>query len=221
MKTEFTSVASSFAIMKSRRVALCKRTFDVVASVFLLSVSWPIILLMAFMLRLESKGNPFFCQTRIGRNGDRFRLIKMRTLYSHLFIIDTENELAIDDARVTKIGRLLRRTKLDELPQLWNILIGDMSFVGPRPDIPEQVANYNDGQLQRLRMRPGLTGAAQVSGNTAMSWPERIDIDNWYIDNHSLLLDLKILMLTPFAIYRGEGAKSNPSICESMHLIMV
>ncbi len=181
-----------------------RRGLDILGSLLILAGAWPLIGLMAVAVRIESSGNPFFLQTRIGRHGKPFRLIKMRTLYCDQFGIDLHRELDPHSSRITPLGRILRRSKLDELPQLLNILLGHMTFVGPRPDIPEQVALYTTEQQGRLRVRPGLTGAAQVCGNTVMPWSQRIEIDNWYIDHQSLWLDLRIIVMTVRAILAGE-----------------
>ena len=183
-----------------------KRTLDLLCGVVLLPIATPIILLMALAIRIESKGNPFFVQQRIGLGGNPFSMLKMRTLFSDKFgIREWSHELTLDDDRITKVGRFLRRTKLDELPQLLHVLTGKMSFVGPRPDIPEQVVLYSQQQRERLMAKPGLTGIAQISGNTFLSWPVRIQLDRWYIKNATVGLDLKIAFQTLVAIWRGES----------------
>ena len=174
--------------------------------IVLLPIAAPIVLMMALAIRIESKGNPFFVQQRIGRDGDSFSMLKMRTLFSDKFgIREWDHELTLDDDRITKVGRFLRRTKLDELPQLLHVISGKMSVVGPRPDIPEQVVLYSQQQRERLIAKPGLTGIAQVSGNTFLSWPIRIELDRWYIENASVSLDLRIVFQTLVAIWRGES----------------
>lgn len=175
----------------------------------LLILGAPLIGLMALAIRLESPGNPFFIQTRVGRHGRAFRLIKMRTLYLESFGIDLNAELSLDSPRITRVGRWLRRSKLDEWPQLLNVLMGHMSMVGPRPYIPEQMALYPAQQQERWGMRPGLSGAVQVSGNTALDWPERFAIDRWYIQHWSWGLDLRILLLTLSAVLAGESRAIN------------
>jgi len=169
----------------------------------------PLILLIAFLVRLDSPGNPFFMQTRTGRNRKPFSIFKIRTLYiQHFGIFPGEDEP--DNYRITKIGKFLRRSKLDELPQLLNVVLGSMSLVGPRPDIPEQVAMYTPQQSERLLVKPGLTGVTQISGNIFLSWPDRIRLDVWYIRNRSLLLDIKIIALTLVAVFKGETIDSDP-----------
>jgi lipopolysaccharide/colanic/teichoic acid biosynthesis glycosyltransferase len=186
-----------------------KRPVETLTAAALLVATLPLLAAMALWIRLDSPGHPFFVQTRIGRHGRPFRLLKLRTLYVDRFGIDVNAELSLNDPRVTRPGRWLRRSKLDELPQLWHVLTGEMALVGPRPDIPEQVARYTPQQRLRLAVRPGLTGAAQVSGNTALSWDQRILIDRWYIRHWSLALDLRILGATAWAIAGGEDVPNN------------
>jgi lipopolysaccharide/colanic/teichoic acid biosynthesis glycosyltransferase len=186
-------------------LGLVKRSFDLVGAILLIPVAVPIILLMALAIRLESIGNPFFVQTRIGIGGKPFSMWKMRSLFSDKFeILAWDEELTLEDDRITKVGRFLRRTKLDELPQLFHVISGKMTLVGPRPDIPEQVAQYSHQQRERLIAKPGMTGIAQISGNTFLSWPTRIELDRWYLKNASLGLDLRILWQTLAAVWRGE-----------------
>jgi len=186
-----------------------KRFSDILLGLVCLFLCAPVILLIAIIVMLNSPGNPFFTQVRVGRNGKRFIIFKMRTLFIHHFGI-VPNQEAPDAHRITWIGKYLRRSKLDELPQLVNIVMGQMSFVGPRPDIPEQANRYTRFQQQRLCVKPGLTGISQVSGNTLLSWPDRIVLDIWYIKNRSLLLDLKIIMFTITAIVKGEKQHADP-----------
>lgn len=191
---------------------LLRRLVDIFVSLLLFFPGCGIVFLMAVAIRLESRGNPFFAQIRVGRNGKAFRLWKMRTLYADKFVIlDRDAELKSDSDRITRVGRWLRRTKLDEIPQLLNVLVGHMSLIGPRPDIPQQVATYRETQRERLLVRPGLTGIAQVSGNTEHSWDKRIEMDRWYISNASPLLDAKILWWTIGAIFSGEDGNADPS----------
>jgi lipopolysaccharide/colanic/teichoic acid biosynthesis glycosyltransferase len=175
-------------------------------AVLLVPAASPIILLMAVAIRIESSGNPFFVQTRTGRDGKPFSMWKMRSLFSDKFkILEWDEELQLNSFRITKVGRFLRRTKLDELPQLFHVISGKMSLVGPRPDIPEQVDQYSLQQHERLATKPGMTGIAQISGNTFLSWPVRIELDRWYIQHASLSLDLRILLRTVASIWRGES----------------
>ena len=191
--------------------SLAKRMTDLFICVPCLIVFIPVILIIAILVRLDSPGNPFFTQVRVGKNGKPFIIFKIRTLYiQHFAILPLEAEP--EDYRITKIGKFLRLSKLDELPQLVNVLLGNMSIVGPRPDIPQQVAMYTAEQRQRLLVKPGLTGITQISGNTLLSWSNRISLDIWYIKNWSFMLDIKIISLTFLAIFRGETLSSIRSI---------
>ncbi|WP_371495584.1 sugar transferase [Kitasatospora sp. NBC_00374] len=163
------------------------------------AVAVPLGLVIALLIRCTMGGPVIFRQTRTGRDGREFQILKFRTMRDRRF---TEEE---DAPRITRIGALLRKTSLDELPQLWNVARGDMGIIGPRPTLPEQVVHYSPRQRGRLAVRPGLTGWAQVSGRNSISWPERIDLDLWYIANRSLLLDLKILARTVKVLLRPQG----------------
>jgi len=168
-----------------------------------LLVLWPLLLAIALWIKLDSRGPVFFRQTRAGRQGQPFSIFKFRTM-----VVDAEKSgyfTAAGDARVTRAGRFLRATSLDELPQLFNILKGEMSIVGPRPTLPYQVEQYTPYQRRRLEMPPGVTGWAQINGRNALSWPERIELDVWYVEHWSLWLDLKILLKTPLVWLKGEG----------------
>ncbi len=188
---------------------ITKRITDLLIGLPCLLLFVPVILFIAILVRLESPGNPFFIQIRIGRDGKPFSIFKIRTLYiEHFGIFPGEDEP--DDYRITKIGKLLRRSKLDELPQLLNVVLGHMAIVGPRPDIPSQVEIYTKQQHERLMVKPGLTGVTQISGNTVLTWPDRIRLDVWYIRNWSFMLDLKIISLTLIAIFEGETIHSDP-----------
>lgn len=190
---------------------LIKRFFDIVVILPVAMISLPIIALMALLIRLESKGNPFFTQVRVGKNGKLFKIYKMRTLYKDKFVILAKDvELTENDFRITRVGRVLRRLKVDELPQVLNVLSGSMSLVGPRPDIVDNVKDYTEEQKKRLTVVPGLTGIAQVSGNTCLPWAQRIIMDNWYIDNWSNMLDFKILLRTFITIITGELPDADP-----------
>lgn len=187
-----------------------KRGLDIVISLPGFLLASPLLLLLALLVRLDSPGNPFFSQKRVGLRGKPFTIFKFRTLYLEQFGVYLEGEIEPHDFRVTRLGRYLRRSKVDELPQLLNVLLGHMSIVGPRPDIPEAVATYQPGQHQRLLAKPGLTGVAQISGNIHLSWADRILLDHWYIQHWSFGLDLRIMLLTPVAIWKGETAHCNP-----------
>ncbi len=163
----------------------------------------PVLGLAALAKKLEDGGPILYRQRRVGRDGRDFDLLKLRTM-----IVDAERRGAgwavdKDDPRITRVGRILRRLSIDELPQLWNVLRGEMSLVGPRPTLRYQVERYDERQRRRLDVKPGLTGWAQVNGRAVLPWEERIELDLWYIEHRSAWLDLKILALTPLALFRG------------------
>jgi lipopolysaccharide/colanic/teichoic acid biosynthesis glycosyltransferase len=182
-----------------------KRLLDlVVAGCALVAVS-PLMIVAAVAVRLESPGHPVYRQRRVGRDGHAFEVYKLRTMVS-----GAENMgsgLAVDegDARITRVGALLRRTSLDEFPNLVNVLRGEMSLVGPRPTVQVQVDRYTDRQRRRLDVRPGITGWAQVNGRASLPWSERIELDLWYLENASLALDLRILLMSLELVLGGHG----------------
>jgi len=168
-----------------------------------LVVGSPLLAAAALAIKLEDSGPVLYRQTRVGKDGEDFRLLKLRSM-----VVGAETQgagLAIDagDSRITRVGRLVRRTSIDELPQLWNVLRGEMSIVGPRPTVRSQVERYTDRQRRRLEVRPGLTGWAQVKGRAALPWHERIELDVWYVDHRSPVVDAKILLRTPLALFGG------------------
>ncbi len=170
----------------------------------------PIVALAALAVRLESPGHPIYRQRRVGRHGHAFEVYKLRTMVSGAEHIGAGMAVDEGDARITRIGALLRRTSIDELPNLVNVLRGEMSLVGPRPTLQVQVDAYTDRQRRRLDVRPGLTGWAQVNGRASLPWSERIELDIWYLEHATLRLDLRILVLsarmaiTGHGLYRGE-----------------
>jgi lipopolysaccharide/colanic/teichoic acid biosynthesis glycosyltransferase len=189
---------------------LTKRALDVLGASVGLTISAPLLAASALAIRLEDGGAVFFRQERVGLDGRPFEVLKLRTM-----IVDAHTQgagYAVDkgDSRITRVGNLLRRTSLDELPQLWNVLRGEMSLVGPRPTLSYQVEQYTERQRRRLEVRPGLTGWAQVNGRASLSWPERIELDVWYVEHRSLALDLRILLRTaavllrPGVVYRSD-----------------
>jgi lipopolysaccharide/colanic/teichoic acid biosynthesis glycosyltransferase len=189
---------------------LTKRALDVLGASVGLTISAPLLAASALAIRLEDGGAVFFRQERVGLDGRPFEVLKLRTM-----IVDAHTQgagYAVDkgDSRITRVGNLLRRTSLDELPQLWNVLRGEMSLVGPRPTLSYQVEQYTERQRRRLEVRPGLTGWAQVNGRASLSWPERIELDVWYVEHRSLSLDLRILLRTaavllrPGVVYRSD-----------------
>ncbi len=187
-----------------RRLNLAiKRTADIVFSAAGLIVLLPVLLISAILLEIFMPGPLFFKQQRVGKNGRLFNILKFRSMKVDK-ALEASHDFTRDAERMTPFGKLLRRTKIDELPQLWNVLVGDMSLVGPRPTIKEQTDKYNDYQRQRLNMRPGMTGLAQVNGNVSLTWDERFVYDIEYVNNFSVLLDIKILCKTVLVVIMGE-----------------
>jgi lipopolysaccharide/colanic/teichoic acid biosynthesis glycosyltransferase len=182
-----------------------KRALDIVASAVALLVLWPLLLCIAILIKLESPGPVFFLQPRAGYRGERFRMRKFRTMVQNAEASGAGYYVGRDDARVTRVGKMLRRFSLDELPQLVQIFTGKMSVVGPRPGLPYHVEHYDPDQMRRLDVRPGLTGWSQVNGRNQISWPERIEKDVWYVDHFSLWLDAKIIFRTFGVWLSGEG----------------
>ena len=180
---------------------LVKRLADRVVAALLLVLLSPLLAAIALWIVLDGGRPTILAQERAGKDGRTFRMLKYRTMVQNALELATqltEDPFGVveNDPRVTRPGRFLRRTGLDELPQLWNVLHGEMSLVGPRPDLVEQAANYTEHDRRRLAVEPGITGWSQVNGREAIGWPERIEQDIWYIDNWSLGLDLKILLRT-------------------------
>jgi len=191
--------------MISKKTFFLKRIIDVVASGIGLIMLFPIFVVIGILIKLDSKGPVFFIQERAGKDGEIFRAYKLRTMMDNAVEMGLGYEIAKDDNRITRIGKYLR-WGIDELPQLLNVFRGEMSLVGPRPTLPEQVARYSKEHRRRLEMKPGLTGWALVNGRNKLSWPERIKLDIWYIDHWSLWLDLKILLKTVWVvIFLREG----------------
>jgi lipopolysaccharide/colanic/teichoic acid biosynthesis glycosyltransferase len=187
---------------RSRGDAL-NRAADVAVAGTALLVASPLFALAALAVKLTSPGPVLYRQTRVGKDGSDFELLKLRTM-----IVGAETQgagFAVDrgDPRITPAGRALRRLSLDELPQLWNVVRGDMSVIGPRPTLRYQVDQYTPRQRRRLEVKPGITGWAQVRGRARLPWAERIELDVWYVENRSPWLDLKILAKTPFALFGG------------------
>jgi lipopolysaccharide/colanic/teichoic acid biosynthesis glycosyltransferase len=182
-----------------------RRAFDVLVSATVLIVTSPILAIAIVAIRLESKGHPIYRQHRVGRDGAPFDVLKLRTMVSGAEQMGAG--LAVDDgdSRITRVGAFLRRTSIDELPNLVNVLKGEMSIIGPRPTVPVQVAQYTDRQRGRLALKPGITGWAQVNGRASLPWPQRIELDLWYVEHATLSLDLKILYLTARMLVTGHG----------------
>jgi lipopolysaccharide/colanic/teichoic acid biosynthesis glycosyltransferase len=168
-------------------------------------ISAPVIAVLALVIRLESRGHPIYTQTRVGKDGELFSIYKLRTMVRGAEFTGAGLAIQEGDERITRIGQFLRRYSLDELPNLWNVLRGEMSIVGPRPTLAVQVEQYTDRQRGRLAVKPGITGWAQVNGRASLPWPERIELDLWYVEHRSLWLDLRILVRTVRMTFRGEG----------------
>lgn len=181
------------------------RTLDLALGLIGTILSAPVIALLALAIQLESPGHPIYRQTRVGRNGESFSIHKLRTMVRGAELIGAGLAIQEGDERITRLGTVLRRYSLDELPNLWNVLRGEMSIVGPRPTIPVQVAQYSDRQRGRLAVRPGITGWAQVNGRASLPWAERIELDLWYVEHRSLALDLEILARTVRMVLGGHG----------------
>jgi lipopolysaccharide/colanic/teichoic acid biosynthesis glycosyltransferase len=168
-------------------------------------VTAPLVAALALAVRLESRGGPIYQQTRIGKDGRPFPIYKLRTMVAGAEFTGAGMAITQGDPRITRVGRVLRRYSLDELPNLWNVLRGEMAIVGPRPTIPVQVEQYTERQRGRLAVKPGITGWAQINGRASLPWPERIELDLWYVEHRSLRLDLKILRRTVGMVLRGSG----------------
>jgi len=182
-----------------------KRLLDLVVAVPLAAVSAPFLALLALAVRLESPGHPIYSQTRVGQDGELFSIYKLRTMVAGAEFTGAGLAIQEGDERITRIGAFLRRTSLDELPNLWNVLRGEMSIVGPRPTLAVQVEQYTERQRGRLAVKPGITGWAQINGRASLPWPERIELDLWYVEHRSLRLDLEILGRTARMVLAGDG----------------
>jgi lipopolysaccharide/colanic/teichoic acid biosynthesis glycosyltransferase len=184
------------------------RPLDLLLAALLLAVTSPLLALAALAIKLESRGPVFYRQRRVGRDGEPFDLWKLRTMVRGAEAMGAGIYVLEGDSRITRTGRLLRRFSLDELPNLVNVLKGEMAVVGPRPTVQEQVEQYTERQLRRLEVKPGITGWAQVNGRTSLPWPERIELDVWYVEHRSLRLDLRILAKTARMLATGHGLYS-------------
>jgi lipopolysaccharide/colanic/teichoic acid biosynthesis glycosyltransferase len=184
---------------------LIRRAIDVAVSATALALASPILLLAAVAIAVESRGGVIYRQRRVGRDGAEFDVLKLRTMVAGAERLGAGLWVDAGDPRITRVGALLRRTSLDELPNLWNVLRGEMSLIGPRPTVPEQVAVYSERQRGRLAIRPGITGWAQVNGRAALPWGQRIELDLYYIEHRSPALDLRIIARTlPMLLHGGD-----------------
>ena len=179
-----------------------KRLIDIICSLIGLILFSPILLVFALLIRINLGSPVFFTQTRLGKDGKEFKMIKFRTMKDSL---DKFGQLLPDEQRLTKFGKILRSTSLDELPELINVLKGDMTLVGPRPLLVEYKELYSERQFRRHEVYPGITGWAQINGRNAISWNERFELDVWYVDNISFLLDMKILVMTILKVIKRDG----------------
>ena len=184
------------------------RALDLLVAGGLLAASSPFLLAAVVAIRVESRGPAFYKQRRVGKDGVPFELWKLRTMVPGAEEMGAGIYVLEGDPRITRVGRLLRRLSLDELPNLINVIKGEMSMVGPRPTIQEQVDRYTDRQRRRLEVSPGITGWAQVNGRVSLPWPDRIELDIWYVENRTLWLDLKIIAKTARMLLTGHGLYS-------------
>jgi len=191
---------------------MVKRILDLILGIIGLILTSPLWLYVIIRIKAEDRGPVFFVQERVGKNGKLFRMYKFRSM-----IVGAEKKglgvfIRTDDERITRIGKFIRKTSIDELPQLINVLKGEMSIVGPRPTLEYQVKRYNEEQKRRLSVKPGITGWAQINGRNNMTWPEKIELDLWYVDHWSIGLDLKIIGRTIWSVLKGEGIYSDEGI---------
>jgi lipopolysaccharide/colanic/teichoic acid biosynthesis glycosyltransferase len=191
--------------MKYKFISIFKEAFDKAIAIVALIILSPLFIIISVLIKSDSRGPVYFVQERAGVKGKLFNSIKFRTMVHKAAERGLGLNIMDGDERITRAGKLLRTWSLDELPQLINVLRGDMSIVGPRPTLPYQVELYNDFQRRRLLVKPGITGWAQVNGRNAISWEQRIKLDVWYVENWSLWLDVKILLKTVTVVIRKEG----------------
>jgi lipopolysaccharide/colanic/teichoic acid biosynthesis glycosyltransferase len=191
------------------------RALDVTIAGLGLAIASPVLAVAALAVKLEDRGPVLYRQTRVGKDGRDFELLKLRTMVVGAEKMGAGYAVDQGDSRITRSGALLRRLSIDELPQLWNVIRGDMSVIGPRPTLRYQVDRYDERQLHRLDVKPGITGWAQIHGRAALPWAERIDLDLWYVKHRSPSVDLKILLRTPLALfggtYKGETGGWKPT----------
>ncbi|MCH7905086.1 MAG: sugar transferase [Armatimonadetes bacterium] len=194
--------------------ALLKRTVDIVGAAFALVLFAPLFVLLAVWIRLDSKGKALFRQPRLGKHGRQFTFLKFRTMVVDAPDIRNEDGStfnAEDDPRVTRAGRFLRKTSLDELPQFWNVLMGSMSLVGPRPDLVSQMEQYDANERAKLNVKPGITGLAQINGRNTISWVRRKELDVQYSRSHNVLFDMAIMAKTVVYVLSRRGVYAESS----------
>ncbi|CAG5008966.1 Undecaprenyl phosphate N,N'-diacetylbacillosamine 1-phosphate transferase [Dyadobacter sp. CECT 9275] len=183
-----------------------KRLIDIMIAVTVLVLLLPFLTIITILLSISNNGKPFFVQLRPGAGEKLFTLVKFKTMNDQS---DASGNLLPDHERVTRLGHFIRKTSIDELPQLWNVICGQMSLIGPRPLLPEYLPLYNTRQRLRHSVRPGITGLAQINGRNSISWAEKFELDVWYVENLSLTLDLKIAFLTIFKVIRRDDVNSS------------
>lgn len=188
---------------------IVKRIFDFTASLCGLILLLPILIVVALLIRLNLGSPIFFTQDRVGKNNEVFKMIKFRSMKDG---VDNDGNLLPDEMRLTKFGKVLRSTSLDELPELINVLKGDMSLIGPRPLLVDYLPLYNEDQIRRHNVLPGLTGWAQINGRNNLSWNEKFNLDVWYVDNWSIGLDIKIFFLTIYKVFKREGISQDGNV---------
>jgi lipopolysaccharide/colanic/teichoic acid biosynthesis glycosyltransferase len=184
---------------------MISRALDILIAGLGTLLSAPAVAALMLAIRLESRGHPIYRQTRVGKDGRPFEIFKLRTMVRGAEFTGAGLAITEGDDRITRVGAMLRRYSLDELPNLWNVLGGDMAIVGPRPTVEGQVRHYTPRQRERLAVRPGITGWAQINGRASLPWPERIELDLWYVEHRSLALDLTILARTARQVLSGHG----------------
>jgi lipopolysaccharide/colanic/teichoic acid biosynthesis glycosyltransferase len=191
---------------------MLRRLFDIIVAGLVFLVSFPVFAFLAILIKTKLGSPILFCQTRPGLNGIPFKIYKFRTM---LDVTDYEGRLLPDESRLTPFGKMLRATSLDEQPELWNVLKGEMSLVGPRPLLMEYLPLYSKEQNRRHEVRPGITGWAQINGRNAISWEEKFKLDVWYVDNQSFWLDIKILFKTASKVFIREGISAEGEVTMS------
>jgi lipopolysaccharide/colanic/teichoic acid biosynthesis glycosyltransferase len=192
------------------------RLLDLALSLLGSVLSAPVVAALSLLIRLESPGPAIYAQTRVGKDGRQFTIYKLRTMVRGAEFTGAGLAIQEGDDRITRLGKILRRYSLDELPNLWNVLVGEMAIVGPRPTVPVQVEQYTPRQRGRLSVKPGITGWAQINGRASLPWSERIELDLWYVEHRSVALDVRILARTAalvvsgHGLYKGEGGGWQP-----------
>lgn len=189
--------------------SLIKPLLDYGIALLTITLLLPVLIILIFILLIQNNGSPIFVQTRPGKQGKLFKIYKFKTMRASR---DDQGNLLPDNQRLTVVGKIIRRLSIDELPQLWNILKGEMSFVGPRPLLPEYLPLYNNEQKKRHWVKPGITGWAQINGRNAISWKQKFEYDKWYVEHQSFMLDIKILFMTLNKIFHTQEVNASSQI---------